>query len=753
MIRPIIRAGVGLVLVACAAPGPGVAKEPKTPSAAKTPVQAVEQPAPEADELYTLLRTYDQKGGVLAALPDDVRTSIEQRIEAFSAEQKRALLDPKQPFAYERPLLHLVAGGETLGAYTSLFATSAAADELVEARYQSGQFSDLPAVVTSVAEAAASHVLKARTASVAPGVERKKEVLGEIAAAAEFLEEEALYMASLDALMREFPDPRWAFMRAGTLARKLQPDAAQAALPKEGDVNADHARAADQLIAAARTASTAATSPDEAVAVARAFLLLDRDESARQALLPFAEMRASHLGVATGDLRAKAGSGPCPELRTPLGNAPLCRALWEKFLTEERLQLLQDAWQSGTGRDTHAVDTLLGLSHVVPLMYGLAEDESKAVGHLSSLEQGAQTAVEVSPRYQGVALLASALRTAFSASVAAAPGRAPDIPKAKRTKLLQRGQAALAAAPDTSWNQAAALAVAAVLAPQEDSTALLAEMNETVRAEWRITHASLLVWNYLADRAAESFTKNKGLLGRAAETSVEGSYERSRWVILWAEADAHLQPSEQSYSVVQELAERLKAPQVPLGLRLRMALDVAGIKARQGDFTTGAGLLEPLVTSTPRGAVQTRHEQELLVAATGYLSVLRALTTEGQPQAEHIQALDELLSNVAQASAAPPVLMMWLALWKGELDAMAAKQSCGGNAPCERKADALRGIRKNVFEQVVGPRMAGMLRNGVLPIGGVDLEFRYRGGQLVPQVAIDPAFLLVHMPTLDAAPR
>src|SRR5690606_25337125 len=149
--------------------------------------------------------------------------------------------------------------------YTSLFASSAAADELVDARQESGQFSDLPTVVTTIAERAASHVLSARAASVAPGVQRKKEIVGEIAAAAEFLEEEALYAASLEALAREFPDPRWAFMRAGSLARELKPDAAQEALPKDGEVDAGHARAADTLIAAARTASNPAGTADEAV--------------------------------------------------------------------------------------------------------------------------------------------------------------------------------------------------------------------------------------------------------------------------------------------------------------------------------------------------------------------------------------------------------------------------------------------------------------------------------------------------------
>lgn len=750
MMRPTLYATAALLLAACAAPGPS-GEAPKTPAANSPSAQAVEKAPPAADELYTSLSALESKGSVLGALPPDVRKALEQRVDHLSAEQKRALLDANQAYAYQRPLLHLVAGGDALGAYTSLFASPAGADELVELRYESGNVGDLPPVIMLVAERAATHVLRTRAASVAPGVERKQEVLGEIAAAAEFLRNDSVYQTALDALVREFPDPRWAFMRAGALARQLEPQAALEALPKATDVDAGHAKAADTLIAAARTAVEPAQTPEQGVARARALLMLDLDAEARETLQPFGEQRATHLALATATLRAEAGTGPCPTLRAPLGNAPLCQAAWKEFLTQERLQLLEAAWQSGKGRDVDAVDAWLGLSHVVPLMYGFAADEKAAMAHLTELEQSAQSATSVADRYHGVALLASGLQAAFAASVETPPGRSPEIPKAARQALIQRASKNVERAPDDAWNQASALAVAAVLIPQENTLPLLRQMNDTVRAEWRITQASLLLWNLLADGAVGEFTQSKGLLGRAAETSAEGSYERSRWVILWAEADAHLQPSEQSFKIVQDLAERLKAPQVPLGVRLRMALNVAGIKARQGDFASGIALLEPIVAATPRAAVQTRQEQELLVTATGYEAVLRALSTTGEERGQQIQVLQELLDNVAKASAAPPALMMWLALWKGELDAIAAKHDCEGKVACQRKADALRGVRTPVFERVIGPRMAALLRRGVLPLGGVDLEFRYRSGKLVPEVKIDPAFLLVHMPTLDGA--
>ncbi len=274
-------------------------------------------------------------------------------------------------------------------------------------------------------------------------------------------------------------------------------------------------------------------------------------------------------------------------------------------------------------------------------------------------------------------------------------------------------------------------------------------LSDRIRPEWRITHASLLLWNLLASGSTREFVNQKDLLGRAAQTSGEASYARSRWVILWAEAEAHLEPSEKTFTIVNELAERLKGNDVPLDLRLRTALDVAGLKARQGDLAGAIEVLAPLVANTPRGSVATRLDQELLIAASGYALILQALNTQGEERLKRIDELGQLLNSVAKAAAAPPVLMMWMVLWKGELDALVAKSACAGNLACEQRASKARGIGTAQFEKVIGSRMAAMLRRGVLPVGGVELELRYRGGRLLPQVDVDPALLLVHMPTLD----
>lgn len=737
------------VLQACAAP----VTPPKQPDATAKPVVSGETrraKEPVADDLYRRLTEQKRGEAVLTALPGDVRALVDRRVQALSNDQRRALLDPAEPYAYQRPIMHLVAGGDAIGAYSALFSSSAAADELVDARYESGRFEDLPPVVTEVAKRAARHVLARRAPDVAPGVKRKKEVLGEIAAAAEFLGDDPIYVAALAALEREFPDQQWAFMRAGALARSLRPDDALAALPRQKEVDAGMARSAEVLIAAAQQASKPVQTPEEAVSNARAQLMLDREQAALEVLKPFAAQSSQHLALAATDLRALSGTGPCPTVRTPLGNGVLCRTAWQAFLTPERLALLQRAWESGAGRDAESVDVWLGLSHVVPMMYGLQENAEQAMAHLKALAEGARAAVDVGPQYQGIELFAQTLESAMGANSAPSPGAAVgEIPKTTRKALFERAVALGTKQPNDSWIQAASLATVAVTAPFEDGRTVLSRMNDTVRAEWRITHGSLLIWNLLAAGDVNAFVQNKGVLGRAAQVSAEGSYERSRWVILWAEAEAHLEPSERSHGIVAELAQRLDSDRAPLDLRLRTALDAAGLKARKGELLAAADLLGPLVSSTPRGAVSTRQEQELLVAATGYEHVLRALATTGDERTKHVAALDELMASVTRAAAAPPALREWLALWRAELERQIQKSACNGERGCELRAQKLNRISNGALDPRLGRQMANLMRRGVLPIGGVALEFRYRGGRLAPQVDVDPAFLLVHMPPLD----
>lgn len=323
-----------------------------------------------------------------------------------------------------------------------------------------------------------------------------------------------------------------------------------------------------------------------------------------------------------------------------------------------------------------------------------------------------------------------------------------ELPKATRKQLVDRALALYQTSPNDSWVQAAMLGIVAMLAPYEDGRATLTKLNETVRAEWRISHGSLLLWSLLASGDGKAFVQNKGLLGRAAQVSAEGSYERSRWVILWAEAEAHLEPSERSYGIVAELAKRLSGKQAPLDLRLRTAIDAAGLLARQGDYAGAAAVLTPVVQNTPRSSVSTRQEQDLLVAATGYEHVLLGMASSGAQRAAEAGKLTQLASSISQAAAAPPSIIRWFAAWAAELEYLAAIDACAGDRACEQNAKRPT-LTKAALDKELGAQMANLLRHGVLPVGGIELEFRYRSGRLFPQVNVEPAFLLVTVPTLD----
>src|SRR5690606_20462959 len=84
------------------------------------------------------------------------------------------------------------------------------------------------------------------------------------------------------------------------------------------------------------------------------------------------------------------------------------------------------------------------------------------------------------------------------------------------------------------------------------------------------------------------------------------------------------------------------------------------------------------------------------------------------------------------------------------LERRVALDTCKGERGCEQKVKRPALPSKATLDKTLGPQMANLLRNGVLPVGGVELEFRYRAGRLAPQISVEPAFLLVHMPQLDS---
>jgi hypothetical protein len=253
----------------------------------------------------------------------------------------------------------------------------------------------------------------------------------------------------------------------------------------------------------------------------------------------------------------------------------------------------------------------------------------------------------------------------------------------------------------------------------------------------------------LADTNLERFTELRTAFGEVALADEVSAFERSKWLFLWAEAEAHLSPSGRTFETLKRIAENLSGPEIPLDLRLRAGLDLAGMRARNGDLAGAVQILEPLVTSTPKGAVGNHNEQELLIAATGYLLVVRGLAATGNEQKDYASKLSALLLDVTRAGAAPPTLQMWLMMWRAEFDSLVAKQACKGRAACEKRVAQQRGADFDRVAEALGERVAQLLARGVLPVGGVQIELRYQNrGRLQPEIAVSPQFILVQVPAL-----
>jgi hypothetical protein len=535
------------------------------------------------------------------------------------------------------------------------------------------------------------------------------------------------------------------------LCQRLEWQAAAAELKAEKDFSERERGEAAQWVEAARQVKTAqAAALPARIELARAALRLGLTEQASETLRLEQDRADDNLAYVTTRARAQAGDGPCPGLRRELANAPLCQTAWREFRKSGVLAQLETAWQSGKGRDAAAVDTYLGLVHVTPLTYSLDAGGGDATPEsfkatLLALEQRAVEANSVSPHLHGVALMAKTLRLAFTASIESKDALAA-IPVVARTQLITEAAALAKSQADDTFSQAAVLAVAGVLAQVENGTPVLTPLMGHLKTGLQLPFAALLLWNQLASHDVAGLKQAQNYYGELAQDPKLLSYDRSRWLLLWAEAEQHLAPTDRSVGTLRALCDKLNKPDIPAELRLRAAINLAGLAAKQGQYNDAVELLKGVV-QIPRSSVQTRQEQELLIAATGYHVVLQALASPDTSEAR-ANDLSQLLRNVTAAAAASPALAAWLALWRGELETAIALRACKGAATCEQRAKRARGVDRKLLAENIGKRSAALLELGVLAIGGVQVEFQYQHGRLMPSVVLDSSFLTAHMPTI-----
>lgn len=735
----------------------------------------------DADQLHRLLSAVSPAAPVLDALPPPVRQELERQSNALSPEQRQLLLAAADPIVARRPLLYVAAGGNDLQITQLLFSSSAGSSEVVALLGERGDQVGLVAACNDIGRRAAQQLLRARAVDLAPGVERKAEHLQQVALAARLLERIDIERLALKLLAAESERPlEWELGLAELEARALNPELARlhlvrfsAALELAASESADPnspaslARvaqavqlrgaepAARALIAAADVAkkSNAQLSSVEArVDAARAALELGLPDRASALLADDRAQLGKHLAYTTTYARALTQGNACPHVWPTLVNERLCRQAWAEALPKISAATLDSAWASGLGRDAWAVESYLGFAYVVPMQYGLdrAGKDEGAVNlgaTFATLASRAEEAAPLGADFSAMALVARSLGAAVSA-LNAHPAEPAAIDKAQRSALLNAA-AQLATTEATAWARSAALAVAAILVQQEPIAPVLDGLRTAELGSAKLTYGGLLLLDILADGDAARYDQHKALLGDLAVAMDASAFERSTWLFTWAEAEAHLVPGEASAGNLDRIAATLMRSTAPLELRMRATLDRAGLLARKGDLVGAAAMLEPVVSQTPRSAVSTAAEQELLVAATGYLLVLRGLHAQGDERTEYAKKLQAFLLDVTRANAAPPTLQMWLLMWSAELDALLQRAACGGRVACERKVDRQRGADPAKLSQALGARVSGLLAHGVVPVGGVQVEIRYQpSGHLTPEIQVSPAFLLAHVPPL-----
>jgi hypothetical protein len=489
-------------------------------------------------------------------------------------------------------------------------------------------------------------------------------------------------------------------------------------------------------------------SPENAIRLARSFQELELPERALE-LLQLA--KGSGLASTTELLRAQLGGSVCPQVLRR--NAILCRAAFAAKTQELKMQTVLDGvWRQEQGRDATAVEHFLGLSFVTPLMYqqdpnGATLTPQTFTQMLQALEQHAQAAKVLSPRFEALALMAEALRSAVESSLVSNGAGRPVIAAAQRANLRNKAKQLLTNPTDAAWSKAASLAVLAMSLQDDPIGAELSSLRQEVAREQRATLAAMELWTALADQDAQRFTELSDLLPTITQDTASSGEQRSRWLLAFAEAEVLLRPSEKASATLLALCERLGQNGVPLDLRLRATLNRAGLLARENKLVEAKQFLAAVVEQVPREAVDTAEAQEFLVAITGYLLVLRGLEPSERDSAA--QELTQLLVELRQGSAASPSVLLWLGLWRGELEGQKVEQQCGKGPACRAKAKAARGISDSALRAAVGDRTGRLLKNGVLPMGGAEIDLRYSASSgLLPRVAVDVSFPVVQVPPL-----
>jgi hypothetical protein len=735
------------------------------PSAPTMPPAPTANPAPrelsKRQKLVAALRALDSEGDVLTALGKDLRAELASFVDQLGAKDKSELAKEGGPYARERPLLHLAAGGRSADALYEVATSPRLAQDLVTVHQAAGKqtWDEILPALRAVAEAAARRWLRERAVEAASPTALTPEVADRIDNAAQTLGRWDIVRLVREIACEIAPNDaeRWISLSRAA-SRELDVRTAQAALAQaQHYANGTRmqrgrlARAKQSLESAEKVQKRKPTDAAGRIEVARAALDLQRFADARKLLEPDRAAAENDLALAATIAEADLEGSLCPGLPPGMGNTMLCALSWNNDArTAKAIGLLEKAWKSGKGRDERSIESYLAIVQIVPWMYSTVASgaspsdlAARFVERLRALQAAAKEAAESSAHFAGLVLLADTLAAGYET----AENPKAKITAAARKQLAQRATTLAKAAPGDLLTQAAVLGVAALAFRDDDIDPLLALLPADVSPTNYLAHQVLRLWTGTTKQNAELARSASNEIAMLLPEYGAETLDRARLVLLLAEADAALQGTPKAMTVLEQVAKPLMDVNVPLELRLRASIDYAGARARAGKAEEGAEALEKIIATSP---ITQPDVKNFGLLGSSYLFVLRARAAKGAERGEYRDKFDKLAAEPGFADP-PAAIRLWRELWKRELDYLVAEDRCGALAPCLAKAKRLRAVPTQKLEDEAGPELAKLVRRGVLPVGTLSIGFSFGtfangNGGLEGVVSVNPALLAVEAP-------
>jgi hypothetical protein len=415
-------------------------------------------------------------------------------------------------------------------------------------------------------------------------------------------------------------------------------------------------------------------------------------------------------------------------------------------------ELLDAAWKSGKGRNDASLEGYLALAQIVPWSYSTylatnqSREQTKKSFHerFTSMRAAAEEAAKVEPRFEALVLFMDVLQVGFDAQVEAAPGARLAPKTGALDDLVKRATALGKKTPNEMYVQGAVLAVAGLLARDRDVQSLLELLPRDLDVSHELPFHELRAWNALYRRDAGKLSAVSNDLGAFLGELAPDSLDRARILLTLAETDASLNQSSKAYTRLEQVAKPLLAAGVPLAIRLRAAIDVAGARARAGD-SAGARAALTRVLQDMKASSGSDDERHLALVAESYSFALEAREKKKEER-QKLRERFKLIGEEANAAGAPPAIHVWRELWLRELDFLIAEERCAGAPVCVARAEKARKLPAKDIDERAGAVAGELIRNGALATGTYFISFSFEPGHVAPVVVLQPAFLAVETP-------